>query len=123
MNTGPNNQKSTSSSTNMQTIKGQNKQNQQHSKTSFLELKTKLRKFSGNVSQVNIILGILSFFVFGILIFLCVYVINSHNKYKKGQQNFTDALELTQNTIQSLQNRQQQLYNTFMITPQPENNS
>lgn len=116
MNTGPNNQKST----NMQTIKGQN---QQHSKTSFLELKTKLRKFSSNVSQVNIILGILSFFVFGILIFLCVYVINSHNKYKKGQQEFAEALELTQTTIQALQNRQQQLYNTFMMTPQPENDS
>lgn len=121
MTTSSNNQKSISSSTNMQNMKGQNQQNQQ-SKT-FLELKAKLRKFSSNVKQVNIILRILSFFVFGILIFLCVYVANSHNKYKKGQQDFAETLELTQTTIQALQNRQQQLYNTFMMTPQPENDS
>jgi large-conductance mechanosensitive channel len=107
-----NNVKLNSSSMNMQTIK-----------TSFLELQTKLRTFSSNVSQKNIILGFLSFIVFGILIFLCVYVVNSHKKYKEGQQEFSEALEVIQNTIQNLQNRQQQLYNTFMMTPQTDENS
>lgn len=94
----------------------------QHTKN-FLDLKTKLRQLFSNVSQVYIILGIVSFFVFAILIFLCIYVINSHNKYKNGQQEFATALELIQTSIQALQDRQQQLYNTFMMTPQPDNDS
>ena len=121
MNTGSNNQKPAQALPNIQPMKAQNQQ-KQHSKI-LLESKAKLRKIYNNVKQVNIILGIISSFVFAILIFLCIYVVNSHNKYKNGQQEFAEALELTQTTIQALQNRQQQLYNTFMMTPQPENDS
>jgi len=107
-----NNVKSNSSLMNMQTIK-----------TLFLELETKFRRLSTNVSQINIILGLLLISVFGILIFLCIYVVHSHKKYKQGQQEFYEALEVIQNTIQTLQNRQQQLYNTFMMTSQTDENS
>jgi hypothetical protein len=105
-------QKNVTSSMNMQTIK-----------TSFLELKTKLRTLSSNFSQTNIMLGFLSFFVFGTLLFLCIYVVDSYKKYKQGQREFYEALEVIQNTIQTLQNRQQQLYNTFMMTSQTDENS